>query len=224
MLLSFTGPRALSDFRRLPLLERCREILPDLTDLQARYLYAVLLDRPITDAERDRLAHILDVSEPLPPRSDNQVAICPRPGTTSPWSTKATDILKNCGLDFVHRVERGILYDFATSSATTPALPLLYDRMTEAPVADLSALFHQVEPQPLARIRLLAEGRDALVAANAAMGLALAEDEIDYFLSAYQDMGRDPTDVELMMFSVVNSEHCRHKIFNADWIVDGQRQ
>ena len=96
--------------------------------------------------------------------------------------------------------------------------------MTEAPVADLSALFHQVEPQPLAHIRLLAEGRDALVAANAAMGLALAEDEIDYFLSAYQDMGRDPTDVELMMFSVVNSEHCRHKIFNADWIVDGQRQ
>ena len=224
MLLSFTGPRALSDFRRLPLLERCREILPDLTDLQARYLYAVLLDRPITDAERDRLAHILDVSEPLPPRSDNQVAICPRPGTTSPWSTKATDILKNCGLDFVHRVERGILYDFATSSATTPALPLLYDRMTEAPVADLSALFHQVEPQPLAHIRLLAEGRDALVAANAAMGLALAEDEIDYFLSAYQDMGRDPTDVELMMFSVVNSEHCRHKIFNADWIVDGQHR
>ena len=89
MLLSFAGPRALSDFRRLPLLERCREILPNLADLQAHYLYAVHLYRPITDAERDRLTSILDVSDPLPSRSDNQITICPRPGTTSPWSTKA---------------------------------------------------------------------------------------------------------------------------------------
>ena len=227
MLLSFAGPPALSAFRRLPLLERCRQILPGLEDLQATYFYAVQLERPIDKDEETRLEHMLDVSEPTPPQTANQIAVCPRPGTTSPWSSKATDILKNCGLDFVRRVERGTLYTFTAAQTPSVAdlasiMPLLYDRMTEAAVTDLSALFHQVEAQPLLRVPVLSEGRQALVDANGAMGLALSDEEIDYVLGAYAD--RDPTDVELMMFSVVNSEHCRHKIFNADWIVDGQRQ
>ena len=225
MLLTFAGPPALSAFRRLPLLERCRRILPNLEDLQATYFYAVQLERSITDGEQAQLKRILAVSDATPPWSANEVPVCPRPGTTSPWSSKATDILKNCGLDFVRRVERGTLYTFAPAPSATdlaPVLPLLYDRMTEAPVTDLAALFHQVDPQPLVRVPVLAEGRQALVTANGAMGLALADEEIDYVLSAYSD--RDPTDVELMMFSVVNSEHCRHKIFNADWIIDQQRQ
>ncbi|MEE3257732.1 MAG: phosphoribosylformylglycinamidine synthase, partial [Candidatus Latescibacterota bacterium] len=210
MLLTFSGPPALSEFRRLPLLARCRQILPNLDDLQATHLYAVYLERPITADERTRLTQILAIRDDIPPRSPNEIAICPRPGTTSPWSSKATDILKNCGLDFALRVERGTLYTF--SADPTPTL------------ADLADLFHQLDPQPLIRIPLRADGRQALVAANAEMGLALVEDEIDYFHRAYAAMGRDPTDVELMMFSVVNSEHCRHKIFNADWIVDDERQ
>jgi phosphoribosylformylglycinamidine synthase len=227
MLLSFAGPPALSDFRRLPLLERCRQALPDLDDLQTTYFYAVQLERPINTEDQARLTRILDVSDPVPPGATNEIAVCPRPGTTSPWSSKATDILKNCGLDFVRRVERGIRYTFIadrmpTAADIAPVLPLLYDRMTEAAITDTAKLFHQVEAQPLLRIPVLTEGRQALVAANSTMGLALSDEEIDYVLNAYSD--RDPTDVELMMFSVVNSEHCRHKIFNADWIVDGQRQ
>ena len=229
MLLNFAGPPALSPFRLLPLLERCRGILPSLENLQASYFYAVQLERPIAADEQLRLERILDTNKVVPPWRPNEIPICPRPGTTSPWSSKATDILNNCGLDFVRRVERGTLYTFTanplpTASDLEPILPLLYDRMTEAPVPELDTLFHQVDPQPLVRIPILAEGRQALVAANSEMGLALSDSEIDYVLRAFSDLDRDPTDVELMMFSVVNSEHCRHKIFNADWIVDGQRQ
>ena len=182
---------------------------------------------------------ILDVDATLPARAHNEVAIGPRPGTTSPWSSKATDILRNCGLEFVRRVERGTLYAFA--AATVPSadfgeastvssaeplsrvvLPLLYDRMIEAPLDSLETLFRRVDPAPLVHIPVRAEGRCALVDANREMGLALSDEEIDYALHAFA--GRDPTDVELMMFAVVNSEHCRHKIFNADWIIDGQRE
>ena len=227
MLLTFAGPPALSPFRRLPLLAECRQVLPEIKDLQATYFYAAKLERTIAKDEESRLACILNVRHPLSPRAANEIAICPRPGTTSPWSSKATDILRNCGLDFIQRVERGILYTFTadrkpTAADLAPVLPLLYDRMTETPVAGLEALFHQVEPQPLLRVPVLAEGRQALVEANSNMGLALSDEEIDYVLSAYAE--RDPTDLELMMFSVVNSEHCRHKIFNADWILDGTRQ
>lgn len=166
--------------------------------------------------------HILDVDAALPARAHNEVAIGPRPGTTSPWSSKATDILKNCGLAFVRRVERGTLYTFAADSLPSAVLPLLYDRMTEAPLDSLEALFRRVEPKPLVYIPVRAEGRRALEVANREMGLALSDEEVDYALHAFA--GRDPTDVELMMFAVVNSEHCRHKIFNADWIIDGQRE
>jgi len=172
---------------------------------------------------------ILGVDAALPAWAHNEVAIGPRPGTTSPWSSKATDILKNCGLEFVQRVERGTLYAFAAdtvpsadfSALSRVVLPLLYDRMIEAPLDSLDTLFRRVAPTPLAHIPVRAEGRCALVAANREMGLALSDEEMDYALHAFA--GRDPTDVELMMFAVVNSEHCRHKIFNADWIIDGQR-
>jgi len=227
MLLTFAGPAALSDFRRLPLLQRCRALLPDLTDLQADYFYIVQLQRPLDAAARQRLSNILDVENEFQPQSDSTVLVCPRPGTISPWSSKATDILHNCGMDAVKRVERGIAYRFdAPTDLSTdklkPVLPLLYDRMIEAVVTDVDRLFQQIDPRPLVRIPLQSQGRAALEQANVAMGLALSAEEIDYFIRVFATMQRDPTDVELMMFSVVNSEHCRHKIFNAEWIIDGQ--
>ncbi len=222
MLFAFVGPPALSPRRRRSLLVRCRRCAPDVENLTATYFYAVQCARPLADDELARLMRILDVSAVLPARAHHEVAIGPRPGTTSAWSSKATDILKNCGLEFVHRVERGTLYAFAADTVPSAALPLLYDRMIEAPLDSLETLFRRVDPKPLVRIRVRAEGRRALVDANRELGLALSDEEIDYALHAFA--GRDPTDVELMMFAVVNSEHCRHKIFNADWIIDGQRE
>ena len=222
MLLAFVGPPALSFLRRRSLLARCQSCAPEIEDLRATYFYAVQCARALTDDELAQLMRILDVDAALPARARNEVAIGPRPGTTSPWSSKATDILKNCGLEFVRRVERGTLYAFAADTLPSAVLPLLYDRMIEAPLDSLETLFRRVDPKPLVHIPVRAEGRRALVAANREMGLALSDEEIDYALHAFA--GRDPTDVELMMFAVVNSEHCRHKIFNADWIIDGQRE
>ena len=222
MLLAFVGPPALSSLRRRSLLADCQRCAPEIEDLHATYFYAVQCTRALADDERARLMRLLDVDAALPARARNEVAIGPRLGTTSPWSSKATDILKNCGLEFVRRVERGTRYAFAADTSPSAVLPLLYDRMTEAPLHSLASLFRRVEPKPLVHIPVRAEGRRALVAANRAMGLALSDEEIDYALHAFA--GRDPTDVELMMFAVVNSEHCRHKIFNADWVINGQRQ
>ena len=230
MLLAFVGPPALSSLRRRSLLARCQSCAPEVEDLSATYFYAVQCARALADDELAQLMRILDVDATLPARAHNEVAIGPRPGTTSPWSSKATDILRNCGLEFVRRVERGTLYAFAADTVPSVdfgelsrvVLPLLYDRMIEAPLNSLETLFRRVDPKPLVHVPVRAEGRRALVAANREMGLALSDEEIDYALHAFA--GRDPTDVELMMFAVVNSEHCRHKIFNADWIIDGQRE
>ena len=222
MLLAFVGPPALSFLRRRSLIACCQSCAPEIEDLCATYFYAVQCARALTEDELAQLMRILDVDAALPARARNEVAIGPRPGTTSPWSSKATDILRNCGLEFVRRVERGTLYAFAADTLPSAVLPLLYDRMIEAPLDSLETLFRRVDPKPLVHIPVRAEGRRALVAANREMGLALSDEEIDYALHAFA--GRDPTDVELMMFAVVNSEHCRHKIFNADWIIDGQRE
>lgn len=160
--------------------------------------------------------------------------VVPRPGTISPWSSKATDIAQHCGLLAVRRVERGT--SFRLKPCNGGALPpemmdraaaLLHDRMTEIVLrdtADAERLFAQAEPRPLSRIPLLAEGRAALVRADRELGLALSDDEVDYLAERFAALGRDPTDVELMMFAQANSEHCRHKIFNASWIIDGEPQ
>ena len=229
MLLTYRGPQALSAFRRDPLLARCRSLLGRIQDLTTSYAFLVHLSSSISTADRDKLENILGTGEPAAVAGGGgEVLLAPRPGTASPWSTKATDIMRNCGLA-VDRIERGITYRFTGDSALSPTdlqpvVHLLYDRMTEAVIDEVDALFAHVEPQPLQRIPLLERGRAALEGANGAMGLAMAADEIEYFHDAFLGMRRDPTDVELMMFSVVNSEHCRHKIFNADWTVDQKRQ
>src|SRR5690606_36516016 len=155
----------------------------------------------------------------------------PRPGTVSPWASKATDIAQVCGLDAVRRIERGIEYRIAgvgglDAEALRRLAAVLFDRMTEAVFVDeaeLAVLF--VHPEPgVVRTVPRAGGRAALDDANRELGLALSDDEIDYLVEAFERLGRDATDVELMMFAQANSEHCRHKIFNADWIIDGVTQ
>ena len=155
--------------------------------------------------------------------------VTPRKGTISPWSSKASDIFHNCGLTQVARVERGIHYRLVTESDGVMGIAdvqqvadVLHDRMTEGIYTDVSDIFQHMEPAPFVAVDVLGKGEAALKEANIAMGLALSDDEVSYLAEAYQRIERNPTDVELVMFGQVNSEHCRHKIFNADWIVDGE--
>jgi phosphoribosylformylglycinamidine synthase len=223
-LLSFAGPPALSAFRRDALLSRCRQAVVSLTAIDGAHVYFVDVDDAAADVAR--LAAVLGVSGD-PDRGDDEMSllVTPRPGTISPWSTKATDILRNCGFDGVRRVERGLRYRVEGAGAALASVaPLLFDRMTEAVVTDPAVLFEQVAPRPLQSVPLMQRGRPALAAANTDWGLALSDEELEYLADAYTRLERDPTDVELVMFANVNSEHCRHKIFNASWIVDGQAQ
>lgn len=230
-LLSFAGAPALSAFRQRALVDRCRAVLPGLGDLRARYVYFVSLTGPAAGDLRPRLAQVLgtdDVEDSAPGAS---LLVTPRPGTISPWSTKASDILRNCRFDDVARVERGIRYhiDGDDSSNLSAAdldklAPLLHDRMTEAVISDPALLFEQVAPRPLQTVPLHGDGLAALTQTNKDWGLALSDDELEYLADSYQRLGRDPTDVELVMFANVNSEHCRHKIFNASWVIDGAAQ
>ncbi len=187
--------------------------------------------RSLSASERALLERLLTYGPApsgTPPRGE-LLLVVPRIGTISPWSSKATDIARQCGLPGVLRIERGTAFRVRTASEATgkqrhAIAALLHDRMTETVLAgedEADALFRHVPPRPLQRVPLGADPRAALGAANARLGLALSEDEIDYLAAAYAALGRDPTDTELTMFAQANSEHCRHKIFNADWIVDG---
>ncbi|MCC5871977.1 MAG: phosphoribosylformylglycinamidine synthase [Gammaproteobacteria bacterium] len=228
--LDLAGGEAVSEFRRKKLLDALAGREPGLSNLAARFCHLVELTRPLDQRERTLLERLLRYG----PRTDGAPAgapfalVVPRPGTQSPWSSKASDIAHNCGLDAVLRIERGVRWwvtgevvDRATVAAE------LHDRMTEtvlAPDADVGLLFRHAAPAPLARVALGDDGLAALQAANQRLGLALSDDEIAYLVTAFQGLGRDPTDVELMMFAQANSEHCRHKIFNASWTVDGEAQ
>ncbi|MEZ5558321.1 MAG: phosphoribosylformylglycinamidine synthase [Pseudomonadales bacterium] len=224
-MLELAGPPALSSFR----LDKLRGQL-DLPGgrLYAEFVHLLALTAQLDDDERKRAEHLLrygpETGRPQPGGREFAIVV-PRRGTISPWSSKATDIFHICGLTKVVRVERGVRWfvDGDTGAIDSHAL---YDRMTQRVVsrADLGSVFESLAPQPLGRVPLLAGGRSALEAANRSLGLALSDDEIDYLYGAYQDLGRDPTDVELMMFAQANSEHCRHKIFNASWSVDGEPQ
>jgi phosphoribosylformylglycinamidine synthase len=173
--------------------------------------------------------------EPGQADSLQRVLVVPRLGTISPWSTKATDIAQHCGLSAVLRIERGVVYYLKTSSGKALSkneeamiLPLLHDRMTESVLYSIDGvaekIFKHGKPQPLETVDVLKGGSAALAKANLEMGLALSEDEIEYLVENFRKLKRNPTDVELMMFAQANSEHCRHKIFNADWVIDGVAQ
>ncbi len=227
-ILRLPGGGALSGFR----LEKLNAALAaaglDWRVGASRHMHFVDVADATTDVERGVVERLLRYG-PEPPPAELCVPplrlVVPRLGTVSPWSSKATDIARQCGLGFVRRIERGTVYHLRGTGDPEAALPLLHDRMTESVLTSLNAadaLFERVAPRPLAAVDALGQGRAALEAANAELGLALAPDEIDYLLEWARAAGRNPTDVELTMFAQANSEHCRHKIFNADWIVDGR--
>ena len=222
-ILALVGPPALSEFR----LGKLKAALA-LKALYAEHVHLLALTEALDAAELERAQALLRYGPQrgLPARVGRRVAtVAPRLGLISPWSSKATDIFRICGFNKVARVERGVRW-FAEAPLPPAALAQLHDRMTEAVLdeADFPKLFAEQSPRPLTRIPVLRDGRPALSEANHNFGLALTADEIDYLAAAFAELGRDPTDVELMMFAQANSEHCRHKIFNASWTIDGQAQ
>jgi len=227
--LRLPGPPALSSFRQDKLAARLQGIDSSVVSANARFIHFVDLERELGDHELAQLSELLSYGPHFPEGDDSTtpVVVVPRLGTISPWSSKATDIAHSCGLDAVLRIERGIAYSIEGSADIERLLPVLHDRMTDAVFAgefDAAQLFAGHEPAPVERVPLAAEGREALARANTEWGLALSDDEIDYLVERYSETGRDPSDAELMMFAQANSEHCRHKIFNAEWVIDGEQQ
>jgi len=239
----FLGPSVLSPFRRERLLQRFAELDLPIADIQGRYEHYVWADAELAQQEQARLEQLLDygtVAADAGKEGKNTLVlrVFPRFGTVSPWASKATDIAHNCGLPAVRRIERGVRYLISPARGLLGAKTLdadqlariagcLHDRMTETVVDasfDGQALFASLPGKPLQTVDIIGEGAAALMEANRALGLALSDDEIDYLVDAFQRLGRNPTDVELMMFAQANSEHCRHKIFNAQWVIDGEDQ
>ncbi|WP_028294558.1 phosphoribosylformylglycinamidine synthase [Oceanobacter kriegii] len=228
-MLELRGAPALSEFRQSRILNKLQASVPSVTGVYAEFVHFADLKEDLADNELLVLERILRYGPKAERQEPNgeMFLVIPRFGTISPWSSKATDIAHNCGLAKVDRLERGIAYYVtgATAEDRAAVAAVLHDRMVETVLADTAEaanLFSHAEPAPLSTIDILAGGRDALVEADKTLGLALADDEVDYLFENYQALGRNPTDVELMMFAQANSEHCRHKIFNASWTIDGE--
>ena len=233
--MKIAGPSALSAFRSQQLLADLTKIDRNIVGIDSYYIHFVDADRELSVDEHRILSQILRYGSN--PGTPNPISQCfwviPRPGTLSPWSSKATDIAKRCGLGVVRRIERGIVYFIegikgsnSSECDNTRVLSLIHDRMTQIVVPadrDINLFEHRI-PAALESIPLMERGRVALTKANAEMGLALSEEEIEYLDRSFQALGRDPTDTELMMFAQANSEHCRHKIFNAQWRIGGQEK
>jgi phosphoribosylformylglycinamidine synthase len=230
-ILRLPGPPALSSFRLDKLLPQLQTVVPALVSVAARYEHFVAAEAELTSQELELLQDLLHYGPTAGEAATHarRLRVVPRLGTISPWSSKATDIARNCGLEKVTRLERGVCWtlDLATDDAgerIRDLLPYLHDRMTETILAegtDVGIIFATHSPAPLVHVPLMTEGRAALESANGELGLALSPDEIDYLADIFTRARRDPTDAELMMFAQANSEHCRHKIFNATWSVDG---
>jgi phosphoribosylformylglycinamidine synthase len=235
-MIELLGASAVSEFRIAKLRPALEALHPGIGAISARFVHFIDLARDLDAREHALLERLLTYGprEPSSLRTEPsalEITVVPRFGTISPWASKATDIAHVCGLDAVHRIERGIVWRIESAAPVSreDALRLatpLFDRMTETALLerrDAERLFVREKARSLRTVSL-AKGRDALVVANSELGLALSDDEIDYLVKNFAALKRDPTDVELMMFAQANSEHCRHKIFNADWIIDGERQ
>ena len=219
-ILQLRGPRAVSEFRLAKLVAQLQKLDPGIRAVAAEFRHFIELERELVQHERSILERLLDYGDQPAESNGRLYLVVPRLGTLSPWSSKATDIAHNCGLEAVKRVERGTAYYVRSENAGVAAL--LHDRMTQTVLSSFdqaAQLFAHVPPRPLQSIPI-AELRQA----NTRLGLALSDDEIEYLERAYRAIGRDPTDAELTMFAQANSEHCRHKIFNGDWIIDGKKQ
>jgi len=246
-MLILPGSNALSVFRSQRLLNQLQAVAPTIASVQARFYHFIDASTPLSTADTERLSAMLTYGEPVPETlyegATEEFFVIPRLGTISPWASKATDIAHNCGMQHVHRIERGVAYKVVLKGGilgtgigapkklspeeVQAVAALLHDRMTDTVLrsADEAVrLFDELEGKALEAIDVLGQGRDALVRANTELGLAMSEDEVDYLFDAFTKAERNPTDVELMMFAQANSEHCRHKIFNADWVIDGVKQ
>lgn len=246
-MLILPGSNALSAFRSQRLLAQLQAVAPSIAAVEGRFYHFIDTSAPLTTDDTSRLTAMLTYGEPaaetLYEGVTEEFFVIPRLGTISPWASKATDIAHNCGMAHVHRIERGVGYSVVlksgilgtsigagkklTGEELEAVSALLHDRMTESVLRnadDAQDLFRELEGKQLESIDVLGLGRDALVRANTELGLAMSIDEVDYLHEAFTRAQRNPTDVELMMFAQANSEHCRHKIFNADWIIDGVKQ
>ena len=233
-MLILPGAPALSDFRIEKLKAALAASIPALRGVSAQFIHLVDTAAELDTERSDVLSQLLQYG----PRAEFIAGgglsyfVVPRPGTISPWSSKASDIAHNCGLDMIARIERGVQYHFdiegdIDGEQQALLLASIHDRMVESVLntpEEASVLFSRQSPKPMQAVDVLAGGRDALVAANSELGLALADDEIDYLLESFIQLARNPSDVELMMFAQANSEHCRHKIFNASWTINGELQ
>ncbi len=233
-ILRLRGAPALSPFRRERLLARLQSAVPAIVDVAAEYWHFAQTSGSLSADQNAVLQRLLTYgpAQGAQAPAGETVLVVPRLGTISPWSTKATDIACHCGLAAIQRLERGVLWYVRSGRALSAderaaALPFLHDRMTEtvlASIEEVGRLFAIAPPAPPVIVDVLGLGKPALTAANTELGLALSADEIEYLYENFTRAGHNPTDVELMMFAQANSEHCRHKIFNADWIVDGKRK
>ncbi|MFT6094519.1 MAG: phosphoribosylformylglycinamidine synthase [Pseudohongiellaceae bacterium] len=235
------GASALSPFNNSKLLKVLQSKVSSINTIDARYVHLLDTTQALTEDEIKMVGSLLSYGAAY---SHSAVAadavadialeriVTPRPGTISPWSSKATDIIYNCGLTSVKRVERAIQFKISlrVTLSSTQLLQLdslLHDRMTQTVMddtADAAILFRTAQPKPVLSVDIIGNGREALAEANSALGLALADDEIDYLVDSFTALKRNPNDVELMMFAQANSEHCRHKIFNASWEIDGEEK
>jgi phosphoribosylformylglycinamidine synthase len=237
IMLILRGSSALSSFKQDKLLAQFATLGIGVSSVQAQYVHFVDLQSELNEVDMSVLSQLLTYGPSTENIDDSGyfVLVTPRPGTISPWASKATDIAKNSGLSHIHRIERGIAYyikfsdktaNFAVSDLAAIAEPL-HDRMTQAVFTQLEnaqQLFVQADAKPFSSVPILEEGKVALEQANKKLGLALADDEVDYLFDSFTKLGRNPNDIELYMFAQANSEHCRHKIFNADWTIDGAAQ
>ncbi|MEE4246805.1 MAG: phosphoribosylformylglycinamidine synthase, partial [Kangiellaceae bacterium] len=235
-MLILRGAPAFSEFRLTKIKTNCVANGLNCSEIYAEYVHFVHSDGKLEDHELAVLERLLTYGPAIPAHEPvgSLLVVVPRPGTISPWSSKATDIAQNCGLSKIQRVERGIAFYITGKDGNALSEPeyslakqFVHDRMVEAVLPsldDATVLFKQEQPRQLNRVDIMAGGRDALVKANSDLGLALADDEVDYLVDRFNELQRNPTDVELMMFAQANSEHCRHKIFNASWTIDGVNQ
>ncbi|MEI5640664.1 MULTISPECIES: phosphoribosylformylglycinamidine synthase [unclassified Pseudoalteromonas] len=231
-MLILRGAPALSDFKVQKILKTCAAADLPVSGVYAEYMHFADVSAALSETELTKLNSLLKYGPTIAEHEPEGqlILVTPRLGTISPWASKATDIANNCGLDKVERVERGIAYYVEgelSASQLEAVAKLLHDRMTESvhgKLEDAAGLFRHETPRAMSSVDILSGGREALALANIEQGFALADDEIDYLVESFEKLGRNPNDIELFMFAQANSEHCRHKIFNADWTIDGVKQ
>lgn len=226
-----TGIQALRKFKVNSLNERIQALISDLEIIGTEYIHFIQSDKDLNQSNKKSLYKLLDYAPEVNlVNSKHKITITPRIGTISPWSSKATDICKLCGLTVVSRIERGINYHFdraVSANELATILELVMDKMTESVLNDMNdsdLLFNEFMPNKFDTIDIFSQGKSAINRANNELGLALSQSEINYLFDSFVAIERNPRDIELMMFAQANSEHCRHKIFNADWTIDSEKQ